>query len=474
MAIKIILQDEHGNQIKKVELDTKLSPEDWEERLYQVGCKLISEICAFLLECMEESLFQSRPKDWLVVGFRNRTLVTRFGDVTFNRRLYMDSEGEYHFLLDEYMDWKPNQAATVSLTEALVRLSTEVPFRKVSETMENLLAGVLSKSAVHQMLGRISESAIESEKEEHQASFQEGKLPEPGEKKASVVYTEADGVWIHLQREKEGDKKHKHYELKSAIAYDGWERLGQKEERYRLTNKVVYCRSDDSIPLWDGALLKWHKNWDLSYTDLIVINGDGAKWIDKGADDLPDCVRQLDGFHLARACSRGWENGNDMYVAIRSGRVRQTLGELKEKEGKTARKNRDYVLRHIDDGMDWRKKIQGTPLADAIPVEARGLGCMESNEDKLFANRMKKRGMSWTIKGAQHMGKAIELAFNDDLRNWCGRKLPESRNFKPSFELFDQKCLGDTASLPALVGPHASRPWARVLRDLTQPNHLLN
>ena len=46
-----------------------------------------------------------------------------------------------------------------------------------------------------------------------------------------------------------------------------------------------------------------------------MINGDGARWIDKGADDLPDCVRQLDGFHLARACSRGWENGGDMYAA---------------------------------------------------------------------------------------------------------------------------------------------------------------
>ena len=474
MAVKIIIQDGAGDQIEKFTL-TELDAKGWEEQCYQIGCKVARKVCTLLLSSLEEGLFQSRPQGCRVVGFRKRKLVTRFGDVRFDRRLYKDSEGKYHFLLDEYMDWKPNQAATVSLTEALVKLSTEVPFRKVSETMENLLAGVLSKSTIHQLLCRISGSAMEGEKEEYQASFQEGKLPEPGEKKAPVVYTEADGVWIHLQREKEGGKRRKHYELKSAIAYDGWERLEQTEERYRLTNKVVYCRSNDSIPLWDGAGLKWHKNWDLSYTDLIVINGDGAKWIDKGADDLPDCVRQLDGFHLARACSRGWENGSDMYAAIRSGRARQTLGELRENEGKTSQKNRDYVLRHIDDGMDWRKQIEGTPLADAIPVDTRGLGCMESNEDKLFANRLKKRGMSWTIKGAQRMGKAIELAFNGDLRDWCGRKPPESRNFKPSFELFQKKGLSDdSASLPALQGPHASKPWARVLTELTKPNHLLN
>ena len=132
------------------------------------------------------------------------------------------------------------------------------------------------------------------------------------------------------------------------------------------------------------------------------------------------------------------------------------------------------MLRHIDDGMDWRKQIEGTPLADAIPVEARGLGCMESNEDKLFANRMKKRGMSWTIKGAQRMGKAIQLAFNDNLRNWCGRKSPEPRKLRPSFDLFQSKGSSDTASLPALESSHASRPWARALKDLTKPAYLLN
>ena len=44
-----------------------------------------------------------------------------------------------------------------------------------------------------------------------------------------MLYTEADGVWIHLQGEKQ-----KHYELKNAIAYDDWERLPGKQERYSL------------------------------------------------------------------------------------------------------------------------------------------------------------------------------------------------------------------------------------------------
>jgi hypothetical protein len=99
---------------------------------------------------------------------------------------------------------------------------------------------------------------------------------------------------------------------------------------------------------------------------------------------------------------------------------------------------------------------------------------MESNEDKLFANRMKKRGMSWTIQGAHRMGKAIELSFNGNLKDWCGRRTPESKKFRPSFELFQQKGSGGRASLPAMEGLHASRPWVKAIKDLTDHGNLLN
>jgi len=64
---------------------------------------------------------------------------------------------------------------------------------------------------------------------------------------------------------------------------------------------------------------------------------------------------------------------------------------------------------------------------------------MESNEDKLFAHRMKKLGMSWTIKGAQRMGKTIQLSFHGELANWCGRKPANAgkQDSGLSFDLFE-------------------------------------
>jgi hypothetical protein len=289
-----------------------------------------------------------------------------------------------------------------------------------------------------------------------------------------VLYTEADGLWIHHQQEDQ-----KHYELKNAIAYEGWERIPGKEERYRLVGKKIYCHGDDSTPFWDGAGLEWHKWWDLGYAKLIVVGGDDAEWIDKGTDELGFSVRQLDGFHLARSCRKGWENGHDMYAAIRCGRVRRTLGELEEREGKTAQKARDYVLKRLEKGADWREKAMEYEITEdfQIPEGARGLGAIEGNESNVFADRMKDRGMSWTIAGAVHMGKAIQLAFNGELGRWCGRKPLDSgvRKSTLSFDLFDElDGYGKRTALPTLEGPHASRPWARRLRGMTSAYNPLN
>jgi hypothetical protein len=383
MAIEIIVKDDSGKQVKMtVELE---NDQNWEEICYQVGCQVAREIATRWLEAMEERLFQERDKNLGVECTRERIRVTRFGRFDIRRRLYSDSQGDSHFLLDEYLNWLPYKWSTPSLREAIVELSTRTTFRDVSGALENLVAGVLSASTIHRVLQEVSEAAIQEEKKEWEDCFLRGKHPPPGAGKARVLYVEADGVRVHLQREWKKGKKQKHYELKNAIAYEGWERLSQKEERYRLVNKRVYCHGDESMPFWDGAGLALHKHWDLGYTELVILGGDDANWIDKGIDELGFCIRQLSGFHLARSCRKGWENGDDMYDAIRCGRVRQTLGEVKEREGKTAPKARSYVLKRLEKGADWRKKLEAMGLSDEIPEDARGLGAIEGNESNLFA-----------------------------------------------------------------------------------------
>ena len=90
---------------------------------------------------------------------------------------------------------------------------------------------------------------------------------------------------------------------------------------------------------------------------------------------------------------------------------------------------------------------------------------------------MKDRGMSWTIKGSQRMGKAIELSRNGELNNYVGLRSSLDRIEKQtlSFDLFSYKDVyTEQASMPSLYSQYASRPWVRALKELTTLNYLLN
>ena len=287
---------------------------DWEQEAYRAGCAYARELGERRLQTLDDELMRNRPKGLRLVGSRVRTVVTRFGDVTVGRRLYRDTDGETVFLLDEYLGWKPQQQASPSITESIVGMAAQMPFRVVTEVVSALTAGVLSKSSVHRMVQGVGQDALDEDRERWEAQFERGEEMSEGRQRSDILYTEADGVWIHLQRE-----ARKHYEVKSGIAYSGWRRVAQ--ERYELVGKRVYVHGDDTIPFWEGASLEWSKQYALDKVKQFVVGGDGAAWIGRGTEEFGNAVFQLDGFHLSRACGRGYgaDIGPAIYEAIRSG-----------------------------------------------------------------------------------------------------------------------------------------------------------
>ena len=446
------------------EKEIKRQDLDWEKESQQEGYAISRERAIQRLVAIEERLFQNHPPDWESKDFKERTLATYFGDITISRRLYQDEQGGYHYLLDEYLGWPPHQLATPRLQEDLVELASQIPFRQVSRTLEKFTAGVLSASTIYRLLKKTAQAAMKQEKADWQALYEKGALPSGEDKPVSILFCEGDGVFVHLQQEEQ-----KHYEVKQAIAYEGWEKLSGKEERYKLVGKRVYCQGSEEIPFWEGAGLEWARKWDLGYLKEIVIGGDGASWIDSGVGEFPGAIRQLDGFHLARACGQGWQEGSVIYQAIRAGESEKARGLIHNailREGSGVQKARKYVEHNLEKGKDWRTQSQ---------MEGRGLGTMESNEDKLVANRMKKRGLSWTISGALRMNKVIQLAANKEIQPFCLRERPvEKRVLQSTKSRSKDYPKWIEASVPALIGPHASRFWVDKLRRIVYPSFPLN
>ena len=102
-----------------------------------------------------------------------------------------------------------------------MELACQVPFRQVVKTLKKLVAGVVSRTAIHRILQEITGYVTHTEKAQWEACFQEAALPEPGKRKVPFLFVETDGSWVHLQREEQ-----EHYELKNAIVYEGWECIG--------------------------------------------------------------------------------------------------------------------------------------------------------------------------------------------------------------------------------------------------------
>ena len=441
---------------------------DWEERLYQEGCIRLQEEAAHLLRRLDDWLLERSPLGWKVVGLRKRTVVCRFGAVTISRRLYQDGEGNYHFLLDEYLEWDGYQAATPSVGRAAVRLAAVTSFREAADILEDVTAGVLSRTTIHQLVQKTAAKAMVQEREDVESCYGRGEVPPKGERAVPRLFLEADGLYVRLQRE-----KRKHREIRMAIGYEGWERLPQTKERYQLVGKRVYCQGSERIDFWEGTVLAFGRQWDWSQIPQVVLNGDGAKWIDEGVEPFEGGIRQLDGFHLARSCYHaGGEAGPELYEAMRRGdwkQAREILSKVtpSRKEGR-ARAWVEKVIRE-ERGADWRVQ------AGVEKEEGRGMGTMEGNGAQILARRMKGKGMSWTERGAGAMAKVRELLTNGELNQWCGRQAARSPVEKPSVAVRatarEKRNQGEwlQAGVPSLYGPHASRPWARILRQMFHP-----
>ncbi|WP_369414192.1 UPF0236 family transposase-like protein [Halanaerobium polyolivorans] len=94
-------------------------------------CNQAREILKRLLEKIDEIIMESRDKDKFDnKDIKKRTLDTLFGEVTIKRRYYKDSNDDFRFLLDEYLNIPANKRQSPALKEIALDLVTELPYRK--------------------------------------------------------------------------------------------------------------------------------------------------------------------------------------------------------------------------------------------------------------------------------------------------------------------------------------------------------
>lgn len=440
----------------------------WEEEIFKWTCSLAQEFAKGILESIDKELMKQKAQSLKVECLKEHRVSTVFGDVRIKRRLYRSSDGECCFLLDEKMGLDKGCHISPKVKELATFISSHFPFYRSEEILRAILPSGISHTTIHRLIGKLTAPYIDAEKREMEEVFSAGVIPESEGKTVPYLFVEADGTMIALQREKA-----RRAEVKVGIAYEGWKEVSK--DRYKVTEKTAYSGIMDGDRFWEGFSLALAKKYDLSRIGKVIVGGDGASWVKEGAELLGG-IYQLDKFHLKRAIHRGLANdslGAEVYQACVTGDISTVDGLLLEAQQKanTDRESeimelRSYLIANCHGLRDYRLEIDDSNL--------RGLGAIEGNVDKLVANRMKKRGMSWTLKGAQRMARLISLREMGQIHYWIthGDKSEDRRLSKTGVikrRITKRKDTGAwlKAEIPALYGPHQNRYWVKMLRALT-------
>ena len=421
----------------------------------------------------DEALAKHRTPDLHIEHLRNVWYQTCLGPVKVRRRQYRDGES-YRYLLDEMMGMNKRSHVTNGVQLLALDLASTMPYRRSADVLRKISAIDITHQTIWRLVAKAADPYLKKTEQELKWFQETGEIPASEGKQVARLMVEADGVMLSLQREKE-----RKTEVKLGIAYEGWEKVGK--DRYKTVNKTIFAAVTGGDTFWAGMSLKLQKRYDLSSVRETIVGGDGAGWIKEGARYVNGRF-QLDHYHLNRELTTalGQDKATKARVwrACEQGDIKNALqimaiaaGQARGEPAQRITKAYHYLYDNRSGLEDYRLKLgeEGTGL--------RRTGAMEGNVDKLVVRRMKNQGMSWSLKGIRRLLCVRFLVLEGKLTDWLSDKKPDASQISiPAKEIHrivtklsaQEPDAWLQAGLPALYGPYASRPWVKVLRNITE------
>ena len=395
----------------------------------------LEEYDKYLADTRDKSYYRDK-------GTRKTTIKTRFGEITYWRHVYRvvrdDGKVEHVFLLDEVLELDQIGLISAGLAEQMVKGITENSYRECARSISELTGQSISAMGVWKVVQKLGERVCEEEEALTEA-YKRGEIN--GEKKAPVLFEEADGVYLNLQGK---DRKHTQKgkaEMKVALAYRGWKK--ESEGRYALDGKVATAGFADAEKFRERQEAAIAEVYDLDQTELRILNADGGSWTKTaslGADYF-----QLDQFHRNKAIKEkihDKEAASSIYDYFRKKDLDGLFDYLETYQNSLSDDddiqdvadlieyfdhNRDGLIPYLERDIDLpENKIEG--------LEYRAMGTMENHIWSIIARRMKHNHTSWSIRGGNHLAKLLAKK--------CSGRLEEvTEKFKK--ELFEEQAAAE-------------------------------
>ena len=320
---------------------------------------------------------KARRKAGLVVERRScaRELLTSLGMIRFKRTYYKqtaDGECGYTFPIDAVAGIEHYQRLSCDVSQRLVDVAQEMSYARSSKVVTG---GSVSGRTVG---NKVRQSAAVT--------------PVTVRKSIPVLHVDADEDHVTLQRGRNTI-------VPLVSVYEGTDRQGKRGVCRNCWHKASYGQKPDDF--WEETLNEIERRYDLANTK-IYLHGDGAAWIKKGLEWLPNSVFVLDRFHKNKAIKKavsgieysvGKKYAKVFYEALRDGdkdlfeQATQSLLDQYPEREKTITQNTAYLLDNYD----------AIRISETDPEAIRG-GSTEPHVSHVLSARLSSRPMAWSKK----------------------------------------------------------------------------
>ena len=265
---------------------------DLEKKIFKFVCDLGCCILKTLLESYDNKIKENRDKKtFRHKGYKINSIKTVLGVVTYKRAVYEYTVNEntkneckkYIFLLDELVSITAIGKISANLVEKILSTAVETnSYRDASSQLMESINISISHEAVRDVVIQEGMKIIEKEQKEIKLDIKDKLIP--GIKEIPVLFEEAKEY-----KEQSSVKS----ELKLHVAYEGWKK---DDPRHTLVEKMYIVGFMSSKEMKQRRDARIFQKYDVDKIQLRILNGDGARWINKLA--TKDTIRQKDNFHI--------------------------------------------------------------------------------------------------------------------------------------------------------------------------------
>lgn len=396
--------------VLKFELD-ELSVNEFEAKLDQAMREKQKEaFCTYLKKHdVLDNVSRTCPKcsrEMISLGLRRRKLGTLAGTVTINRRrLQCPFCKATSYPLDTVIG--KNTKHTLPVIERALYLSTDLSYKKASDTLLKLTGAEMSHGKIQSLAKK--EGVLVGDGLDKMASDLFGLGLDPGE---IVHRSKDDTMVVAIDGGNIPDRTSTSFEAKVGVIYGL--RAQVSKNRIALVDRVGYASLENAYQFGQKLFCLARRHGIMSAGHVFAI-GDGATWIRRLIKDFfPSAIYLLDLYHLKRRIKEvlNQEENENLYNSIVDacvqGKPKEALRLLNGFHPTSA--EAEEKLRSLKHYIESNSE----GIANYRRSDLFGSGAVEKAVDLIVSRRFKLRGMSWFRPGAKGMLALRLLRFNGE------------------------------------------------------------